>query len=429
MTSHPLARIGDIKAKGRYSLAGGPFGSKLGRKDYQRTGVPVIRGANLPQDRKFSMSGFVFVSPEKADELKANLALPGDVVVTQRGTLGQVGLIPIAAPYSRFVVSQSQMKVSVDSSKANNHYVYYAIKSPAVQGQIAGSALTAGVPHINLGIFEDLRIPCPQLAVQEKIASVLTVYDELIETNRRRIEILEEMAQALYREWFVSFRFPGWEESQAEDLPPEWKPATLGDLADTLTDGDWIETKDQGGSDYRLLQVSNVGVGSYRDTGNFRYITAETFARLKCTEVKVGQILISRMPDPIGRAWMVEHLDEPAITSVDVAIFQPPDSATGLYVSMWLNQPSTLRQADTLATGTTRKRISRSVLARMELLLPPHEVLELFAAQIMPLKAMVSRLRRQNDKLFAARDLLLPKLIGGEIDVSDLDIDTSWLAA
>ncbi|MFM2068081.1 MAG: hypothetical protein RLZZ584_2990, partial [Pseudomonadota bacterium] len=110
----PSVKIDAIKSNTRYALVGGPFGSNLTTRDYVDDGVPVIRGTNLPQDSEFLDDGFVFVSEGKADALASNLAHPGDIVFTQRGTLGQVGIIPESARFRRYVVSQSQMKLTVN---------------------------------------------------------------------------------------------------------------------------------------------------------------------------------------------------------------------------------------------------------------------------------------------------------------------------
>lgn len=142
-----------LRAPGRYSIVGGPFGSKLVSNDYVETGVPVIRGVNLPGNSRFSYDGLAFVTETKvARDLFGNLAFPGDIVVTQRGTLGQVGLIPQDSPFPRFVVSQSQMKLSVNPSLADPLFVYYALTSPMGQHEIRSRAITAGVPHINLSL-------------------------------------------------------------------------------------------------------------------------------------------------------------------------------------------------------------------------------------------------------------------------------------
>jgi type I restriction enzyme S subunit len=110
----------------------------------------------------------------------------------------------------------------------------------------------------------------------------------------------------LFAEWFVQLRYPGHEHVDAVDgVPVGWRRATLEGACEKFIDGDWLESKDQGGEDFRILQISNIGENSFVETGNHRFITDDTFRRLHCTEVVPGDILISRMPEPIGRAWFV----------------------------------------------------------------------------------------------------------------------------
>ena len=112
-----------IASPSRHAMVGGPFGSALGRKDYGEEGVPVVRGAQLSGPGLFSHDDLVYVSEEKADRHSGNLAFPGDVLVTQRGTVGQVGLIPMDAPFKRYLLSQSQMKLTVDPARAEARFV------------------------------------------------------------------------------------------------------------------------------------------------------------------------------------------------------------------------------------------------------------------------------------------------------------------
>src|SRR5262249_2518638 len=155
--------------------------------------------------------GYVFVSETKADDLRSNTAFPGDLVFTQRGTLGQVGLIPRDAKYPRYIISQSQMKLTVDQEIADPRFVYYFFRLPAPVTSVVSHALTSGVPHINLGILRDFKITLPGPDVQRSIADILSTYDDLTENNRRRMALLEEAVQQLYREWFTRLRFPGHE--------------------------------------------------------------------------------------------------------------------------------------------------------------------------------------------------------------------------
>ena len=182
----PSATVDSIKAKERYSLVSGPFGSNLTTRDYVDDGVPVIRGGNLPQDSKFLDDEFVYVSDEKADQLAANLAFSGDVVFTQRGTLGQVGLIPAGCAHQRYVLSQSQMKLTVDRSKADPSYVYYFFRQPETVQYIRNHDSSSGVPHINLAVLKAMRLPLPPLSAQQRIVGTIGAYDDLIDNNRRK---------------------------------------------------------------------------------------------------------------------------------------------------------------------------------------------------------------------------------------------------
>ena len=122
----PTRKLESLASDKPYAIVGGPFGSKLTSRDYVASGVPVIRGSNLTNGRFIDTSDFVFVSDAKVrDDLSSNLAKPGDLIFTQRGTLGQVALIPDKCSFEYFVVSQSQMKMTVDDNKASSLFLYY----------------------------------------------------------------------------------------------------------------------------------------------------------------------------------------------------------------------------------------------------------------------------------------------------------------
>jgi type I restriction enzyme S subunit len=158
--------VAAIASKRRHAVTGGPFGSKLGRKDYRDQGVPVLRGANLRLGGGFSESNLVFVSNEKADELRSSVARPGDIVITQRGTLGQVGMIPKRPRFDRYVLSQSQMKITVDSDVATPDFVYAQMSSAGTTQRFVAQAMTAGVPHVNLALLREFEIIVPPIELQ-----------------------------------------------------------------------------------------------------------------------------------------------------------------------------------------------------------------------------------------------------------------------
>ncbi|MGV1009026.1 MAG: restriction endonuclease subunit S [Dermatophilaceae bacterium] len=173
--------IGSVAAPS--GLIGGPFGSNLVGDDYAESGIPVIRGSNL--FGPYVDGEFVYVSPAKlAADLAQNTARPGDLVFTQRGTLGQLSIVP-EGPWNRYVISQSQMRLRVDKSAADPRFVYFACSAQAFRRQIADNAIATGVPHINLSILRRLTIPNLPLRRQRAIAEVLGALDDKIAANAR----------------------------------------------------------------------------------------------------------------------------------------------------------------------------------------------------------------------------------------------------
>ena len=182
--------IAELAGSHRNSVTSGPFGSKLGRRDYVEVGVPVIRGTNLAVGGAFRDSDFAFVTEEKADELGSSIAEAGDIVVTQRGTLGQVGLIPLSPKHGRYVLSQSQMRVRVDAGEADTRYVYAALRSQEATERIKNMGISAGVPHINLDMFRQFPLVCPHLALQKRFAEVVEPIELFAQMLLQETEVL-----------------------------------------------------------------------------------------------------------------------------------------------------------------------------------------------------------------------------------------------
>lgn len=429
MTPWPVRRLGDIADEGHGEIRTGPFGSQLHRHDYidSADGVPVVMPLNMVEGRVSSRS-LARVSQGKASEMAAHVTRAGDVLLSRRGDIGRYCLID--ASTAGALCGTGSLRVSIQQSDLMPEYFCFYLETSAGLHELQGRAVGSTMLNINSSIVRSLELPVPPLAIQRKITGILSAYNALIENNNRRIRLLEEMAQRIYHEWFVDFRYPGRETAPSVNsalglglLPQGWEVRQLRDVCVRVLDGDWIETKDQGGDAYRLLQVSNIGLGCFRETGNFRYISEATFSRLRCTEVIIGSILVSRMPDPVGRAWYVDHLDEPAITAVDVAIVEP-DSASidPRYCAFYLNTPRNLQYAAQRASGTTRLRITRRDLETFPIPVPPPDIREAFGTILENSGQLCLALTLQNRKLRAARDLLLPRLISGAIDVTDLDI-------
>jgi len=232
--------VEEIKAPSPNALATGPFGSSISSRFFLDYGVPVIRGSNLSEDvsARLIHDKTVFISKEKAQEFSRSIARKGDLIFTCWGTIGQVGLIDERCPYSEYIVSNKQMKLTPDPNKADSLFLYYLFSGPEMSERIKNQSIGSSVPGYNLGLLRSLKLRLPPLPEQKAIAHILGTLDEKIELNREMNQTLEAMAQAIFKSWFVDFdpvrakmegREPaGMDAATAELFPDEFEDSALG---------------------------------------------------------------------------------------------------------------------------------------------------------------------------------------------------------
>lgn len=193
-----LGTLEDIKAAAKGAIVSGPFGSNIGKRFFVDNGVPVIRGNNLTKGRaRFVDDGFVFVTEQKALELVSCTALPDDLVFTAAGTIGQVGIIPHDSRYSKYIISNKQLRARVDPTKAHPLYLFYWFCQDRMQRLVLQRQRGTSIPVINLGILRSLPIALPPLAEQREIAEILSIVDRKIEVEERRLNAIVQLFQSL----------------------------------------------------------------------------------------------------------------------------------------------------------------------------------------------------------------------------------------
>jgi type I restriction enzyme S subunit len=404
-----------IKATVPYAFVGGPFGSNLTTRDYMEEGVPVIRGNNLPADRSFNDDDFVFVTEKKADEMRANTAYPGDVVFTQRGTLGQVGVIPLESSFPRYIISQSQMKLTADLGAADPRFIYYFFRMPATIQKVINHALTSGVPHINLGILKEFEIILPDLAVQKRISDTLSTYDNLIENNQRRMVLLEEAARQLYREWFVRLRFPGREHTRiTKGLPAEWEKKRIADVAECLGGGTPSTNSPEYWEDGDVTWVTPTDV-----TRNRHFVLLDSGKKI--TEAGLKNCSAKLVPPHAILMTSRASVGFFALAGREVCTNQgfisvvSHDPVLSSYLIFHLNDR--VEEIRAMGSGSTYPEVSRGKFREFEVMVPKHTLTLAFDEQVTQVLRQIRVLKQQNQKLRAARDLLLPRLMSGEIAV------------
>lgn len=304
-------------------------------------------------------------------------------------------------------------------------YLCYAYLGPQFQEVIRQHTLSgATVDRIPVGEMPNWPILLPSLETQRAVLSVLNSIDGLIENNRRRIEVLEEMARAIYREWFVRFRFPGHQNVPIVDSPlgpvPEgWQVRQLGDMSSVLTRG--IAPKYSADGEWRVINQRCIREG--RVTLDLARRHGRGVAGAK--QVRPGDVLInSTGVGTLGRVGVYRGPQEGVTVDSHVTICRAADEAYACWYGMSLmSEQSTLERLGTGATGQTELR--RSDVEQLSLVQPSCPIAQMFAELIHPMYEMVDTLMGQISALSAARDLLLPKLVTGQVDVSGLDLEVA----
>ena len=429
----PLVSIDNIKATRSGSIAIGPFGSRMKSDCYVSNGVRVVRGTNLTGGRSFS-GDFVFITPEKAEELNSANLLPNDLVFPHRGAIGEVGIVPNDG--ERYVLSSSMMKLTCAADGAHPDFIYYFFKSEAGRFELLKNASQVGTPGIGqpLTSLKQIKLKLPPVDEQRSIAAALRALDDRIALLRETNATLEAIAQALFKSWFVDFDpvraksqgqppagmdeataalFPdSFEESSLGLVPKGWSVQPVGDAVECVggatpdtkdpsywspEEHAWTTPKDLSGLPAPVLLSTE------------RRLSTKGLAKIGSGLLPVGTLVMSSRA-PIGYL---------AITQVPVAINQgyiamlPGSLLPPLYMLFWCQQ--NMEGIKARANGSTFMEISKKAFRPIPALVPSSPVIDAFLAVASPLFSRLVSNEQQTQTLATLRDTLLPRLISGQL--------------
>lgn len=285
---------------------------------------------------------------------------------------------------------------------------------------------------MNQAILANLQVPLPSLSIQHRIADILSAYDHLIENNIRRIKILEEIAQLLYREWFVNFRFPGYEkvsmvESELGLIPQGWLVLSIDDVCTRVTDGSHGSPKSVEDG-YPMGSVKDMRAWGL-DIESCRKISKEDYEKLvrwDCKPLK-GDILIAKDGNTYLKHMFVIEKELDVVVLSSIAILRPNGKILPHILTFYLLEPKIKAQLSNYVSGVAIPRIILKDFKRFPVVVPELDIQQRFYLYVEPIIRQIHCLIDKNSTLRKTRDLLLPKLISGEIDVEA--IDTSELEA
>lgn len=279
----------------------------------------------------------------------------------------------------------------------------------------AEGARNHGLLNVDTDEFFNLSITYPvDIEEQKKIAKILNSLDAKIASEKIETEKLKNLKSSMLTKMFPKEgkKVP---EIRFDGFTDDWEQRKLIELTSVFTDGDWIEAKDQSDSGIRLVQTGNVGTTEYLDKiNNAKWISEDTFQTLKCKEIYEGDILISRLPEPAGRACIMPNLGTKMITAVDCTIVRTNENNDSKFLVQYLSTPSYFKIVNTFLGGGTRQRISRNNLA--EIIVPtPCNIAEQakIGAYFSQLDHLITLHQRKYEKLLDVKKAMLSKLIGG----------------
>jgi type I restriction enzyme S subunit len=402
-------------------------GPGLRKWQWTESGMKVINVTNILGDGSVDVNNTArFISTEEFESKYRHFAVDaGDIVIASSGnTYGKVGRVNHS--HLPIMMNTSVIRFHpADTEKLDQNFLYSFLRSHLFKNQMESFVIGSAQPNFGPSHLKRMVIPCPDITTQRKIAGVLSAYDDLIENNTRRMAILEEMAQAIYREWFVNFRFPGHEKvklinSPLGQIPEGWKVQPLKEVYRTSSGGTPSRKVDE------YYEGGNINwVKSKELHDRFIWDTEEkiTEAGLANSSAKVfpaNTVIMAMYGATIGQLGI---LGAEATTNQACCGFLTNQSEYG-YPYLFLNLLSNRTEIINLRAGAAQQNVSQDVIRETPFLLPLLPIVHEFNELVEPFLQRIFRLQKKNINLTRTRDLLLPKLISGQLDVEDLDVDT-----
>ena len=378
-------------------IAMGPFGSNIKVSCFVDSGVPVLNGSNL-EGFSLSEKAFRFVTKEKADSLNKANAHRGDIVITHRGTLGQIVFIPQDSRYDRYVISQSQFRVRCNDKVLPEYLVYY-FHTPIGQHKLLSNASQVGVPALARpsSTFQQIEVELPELSIQKRVVEIITTIQKKIENNQELNDNLADLLQTIYQGRF------------GNDI----LAVNQGVLSDICS-----YSRDK-------VAVSELNVSTYFSTENMLSGKAGSTEATslpttsQTTACHKGDTLISNIRPYFKK---IVYCEGNCGCSTDVLCFTPSQPCYSAYLFSTLYADKFFAFMVAGSKGTKMPRGDKQQIMTYPVVLPSEEELARFNTIASPLLEQIYSNRAENKRLSILRDTLLPKLMSGEIDVSAVQL-------
>ncbi len=406
--------IGELCEKGGGKVQTGPFGSQLHQTDYSEEGTPVVMPTDIPTGQ-INVTRIARVSETHIHRLSRHKLRKGDIVYGSRGDIGRQALV--REENVGWLCGTGCLRIRLGTSEVDPEYLHRYLTLPEIKGWIEGQAVGATMPNLNTAILNRVPVCYPGLGEQRKIAAILTAYDDLIETNKRRIALLEKMAEEIYREWFVRMRFPGHRTVKfVKGVPEGWEPMPSSDMFDVLSGGTpktdvprywdgpipFFTPKDAPDHIYVSTTEKWITDKGLNSCNSRLYPKNTIFITARGT---VGKLALAQCDMAMNQSCyaLVPKFDE------EVFFF---------YLS--------ISNAIEIIKGVSKSGVFDNIIIDtfriIPIYFPGRRLIKKFNDIAGPIFSQLECLLSANARLAKTRDILLPRLISGKLSVADLDI-------
>jgi len=337
----------------------------------------------------------------------------GDIVIARTGAT--VGYAKLIRDNPESVFASYLVRIRVDHQLADPGYIGRIVESNVYKQFVMSRVGGAAQPNANAKVLSAFRLPIPKRSTQSRIVEILSAYDDLIENNRRRIQLLEQAARLLYKEWFVHLRFPGHEHTPIIDgVPAGWEKVTLTEAAESVSYGLTASSSTEEIGP-KFLRITDI-VPEILDWEHVPFCKAED-KKIEKNQLRVGDIVVARTGATVGYAKRISDLPQDAVFASYLVRFQFAEDNISLIAGIFMESSLYKEHVWNQAGGAAQPNANAKVLGSASLLIPSMGIRAQFHLAVAPVFEMRDKLVRQIRYLAKARDLLLPRLMSGELVV------------
>lgn len=401
--------VEDLRAATENALATGPFGSSIGSRFFQETGVPVIRGSNLTTDGRTYLreEEFVFISESKAHEFTRSTVGPGDLVFTCWGTINQVGLIAEHSRFKQYVLSNKQMKLTPNPKEADSLFLFYLFSSPPLQREIIDQGIGSSVPGFNLGQLRSMRLRVPELGEQRRIAEALRDADALLTQLDQLIAKKEAVKQGAMQQLLTGqIRLPGFAQA--------WKHVAVAELG-SFSKGQGIRKDDVADAGIPCIRYGEIYTRHHDVIRVFYSFVARDIAATS-RRLTTGDIIFAASGETaaeIGKCVAFVGTEEAYVGSDTVVL--SPAGHDSRFLSRLLNGPSVASQKARYGQGDAVVHISARNLGRVQVAIPELREQRAIAEVLTDMDDELEALKARRDKTQALKQGMMQELLSGRI--------------